>query len=189
MNKQSVLLPIALLTGTLSASAFAANGTVNFNGEVTNATCSIAPQSQNQQVSMGSVNARSFKNKGDISAPVPFEINLADCILSGKDASGKDFSFSTATVTFNGAADTTDNTALGLTNASSNTSAKGVAIQLRDQQGKVVAINGNSDFELVPGSNSIKLQAAYVATGDQSGATAVQAGQANGTAEFNLQYK
>ncbi|MGF6350727.1 fimbrial protein [Variovorax sp. W2I14] len=184
--QKSVFVKFASLAvaGVLSQGAFAADGTINFTGEIVDAPCSISPNSQNLTVPLGKVSRTAFDGAtagtasvGKKATPAKFTIDLLGC---GASATG-------ATVSFSGVGDT-DATLLRLANAGQVGvgSASGVAIELGDSTGAKIALNTGSSGEYILGlgDNSLKFQAAYVAT-----KTAVTVGPANAVAQFTVAYK
>ncbi|MNY27980.1 Fimbria A protein precursor [compost metagenome] len=172
----------------LSQGALAADGTVNFTGEIVDTLCSIAPSSQNLTVPLGKVSRATFYDSNPIAVgaaasvgkkatPAKFAIDLIGC---GATATG-------AFVTFNGVAAAGNPDLLGLANAGQvgTATATGVAIELGDSAGTRIKLGEKSqEYILGKGDNSLKFQAAYIAT-----ATAVTAGPANAVAQFTVAYK
>jgi len=184
--QKTVFVKFAALAvaGVLSQAAFAADGTINFTGEIVDAPCSISPNSQNLTVPLGKVSRTAFDGAtagtavvGKKATPAKFKIDLLGC---GATAKG-------ATVTFSGTADLDDATNLRLANAGQVGvgSASGVAIELGDSAGTKIALGSPSGvYVLGLGDNSLNFQAAYVAT-----KTAVTTGPANSVAQFTVAYK
>lgn len=184
--QKSVLVKFASLAvaGVLSQGAFAADGTINFTGEITTQICSVSPNSQNLIVPLGKVSRAAFDGGtagtaavGKKATPAKFTIDLLGCDTT---------TLKNATVTFTGTADT-DATLLRLANAGQVgvTAATGVAIELGDSAGTKIPLGSpSSAYILGQGDNSLKFQAAYVAT-----KTAVTAGPANSVAQFTMDYK
>ena len=113
-----VKLATLAVAGMLSQGAFAADGTVNFTGEIVDAPCSISPNSQNMTVPLGKVSRTVFGTVsgtppvstatiGKKSTPAHFTIDLLGC---GATAKG-------ATVTFSGTADLDDASYLRVANS------------------------------------------------------------------------
>jgi len=162
--------------GLLSQAAFADGGTVNFNGQIVNSPCSIAPSSQNITVPMGTVSSAALSAVGNKSTPSKFQI-LLQCVSLPKTG---------ASVTFTGTADATVPANLALANAGQVgvSSATGVAIQLGDSAGTPIALGSASGtYTLGLGDNPLNFQAAYIAT-----KSAVTVGPANATAQFVITY-
>ncbi|BEP37727.1 long polar fimbria major subunit LpfA [Variovorax sp. V59] len=185
--QKTVFVKFAALAvaGVLSQAASAADGTINFTGEIVDAPCSISPNSQNLTVPLGKVSRTAFDGGtagtaavGKKATPAKFTIDLLGC---GASATG-------ATVSFSGTADLDDATYLRLANAGQVGvgAASGVAIELADSTGAKIALNTGKSGEYILGlgDNSLKFQAAYIAT-----KTAVTVGPANAVAQFTVTYK
>lgn len=159
--------------GALSQAAMAYDGTINFQGEIIDATCSVAPSSQNKTVQLGKIVSRAFTGVGSTSTPVDFSIDLLDCDTS---------KFKNTQVTFSGTADG-DNLAIA-NSGQTVAAATGVAIQLKDSAGKPIKLGTASpNYILGNGTNSLQFKANYFATKD-----AVTVGPANGMAQFTVAY-
>lgn len=185
--QKNILAHLAVLAvaGVLAQGAFAADGTINFTGDIVDAPCAVSPNSQNLTVPLGKVSRTAFDGATAGTAtvgkkaptPARFSVDLLGC---GATAKG-------ATVTFSGTADADDATNLRLTNAGQVGvgAASGVAIELGDSAGTKIPLGSASgQYTLGTGDNSLKFQAVYVAT-----RTAVTTGPANATAQFTVAYK
>lgn len=184
--KKFVVARLAILAaaGALSQSAFAADGTINFTGEIVDAPCSISANSQNMVVPLGKVSRTTFDGStagtavpGKKATPAKFKIDLLGCGASAKGA----------IVTFSGTADSDDATSLRVANAGqvSVGAASGVAIEIGDSAGTKIPLGSASgEYVLGLGDNSLNFQAAYVAT-----KTTVTPGPANSVAQFTVAYK
>ncbi|EHX7008896.1 TPA: fimbrial protein [Salmonella enterica] len=75
-----------MMCGTSAFAADAGGGQITFSGSVIEAPCSIVPDSQNIQINLGQVSAKSLKTAGATSSAVPVTINLTGC--SFDDTSG-----------------------------------------------------------------------------------------------------
>jgi major type 1 subunit fimbrin (pilin) len=183
LSKFAVIAAVA----AASQGAFAAandTGTVNFEGEIVNSICSIAPESQNMKVFLGKIAAKTFKAAGDESLPADFTIKLLDC--PAPDATtGK---ASVATVTFLGQKDRTDATLLLIDNAGQVggvDAAKGVGIEISDSANTRIDMGAASGgYNLGEGTNSLRFKANYKST-----VAAVTAGPANASTTFQVDYK
>jgi major type 1 subunit fimbrin (pilin) len=184
--KISTLGLIAISTFGVSASALAApvevkGGTVNFTGDLVNAACAVSTSSANQTVTLGQVRTANFKNAGDKTTPVPFEIKLVDCDTAVQ---------ATAAVAFQGTAvgGTAGADLLAVSAADANgTAAKNVGIEIADHTAKVLGLTGaiySTAKTLTTGDNSLKFSARYVST-----AAATTPGQANASATFTVKYE
>ncbi|KVC73062.1 hypothetical protein WJ47_28525 [Burkholderia ubonensis] len=161
----------ALVAAFGSTSALAADGTVNFHGKIVATTCKV--NNANIQVPLGAIGVEQLAEAGRESRRVPFQIELNECNdqLSGVRAQ------------FEGVSHNDDPTLLAI--GSGKDDAKGVGIQLMDEGGAQIGINSETDtFQLTPGSNVLTFNANYVSTSND-----VEAGAANGTASFTLNYR
>lgn len=180
MKKLAIVVLSALsLTSTaaLAAGATVNGGTVHFKGEVVNAACAVDAGSLDQTVTMGQVRTAKLEAAGKTSSAVGFNIQLNDC----------DTTVSTkASVAFTGITiDSANPTVLALQSSAAG-SATNVGIQILDQTGTPLELNGadfSSAITLNDGTNVIPFQARYYAT-DAAGP-----GTANADATFKVQYQ
>lgn len=183
MQKAVFKFAAVVAAGVLSQGAFAADGTINFTGEITTQACSVSPNSQNMIVPLGKLSTNAFGGSpasiGAKSTPAKFTIDLLGCDTT---------TLKNASVSFAGTGDLDSPTKLRLANAGQVgvASASGVAIEIGDSTGTKIDLNtGKSgDYILGQGDNSLKFQAAYIAT-----KTVVAAGPANAVAQFTIAYK
>ncbi|MFM2743930.1 fimbrial protein [Klebsiella variicola] len=156
-------------------SAQGAGGQVNFNGSITDSSCNVDSGSTSQTVDLGKWASSYFTGAGSETTKTPFHIKVKDCPAS----------VAKVAVLFDGARDQSDATLLA-----TNGGATGVAIKLyEDDQNTAVSLGKVSkDHPVVAGATAgtgtadLKFFADYVSTG------AVAAGDANGTANFNMIY-
>jgi len=82
---------IALLinTGLLSTMVHAADGTINFTGNITSAACTVDTASNNLTVALGNVSSSAFTATGSTASPTAFAINLTNCPATVKSANTK----------------------------------------------------------------------------------------------------
>ena len=176
-KKLAIQLAAVAVAGVLSQGAFAADGTINFTGEITSSPCSITAGNQNVAVPLGKVSATTFDGAtaGTATAGKAAPLNAFNINLTGCSAAATG-----GTVTFNGTADTDDTTLVRVTGG-----AAGVALQITDDGGTKIS-NGTASksYTLKQGDNTFKFQAGYVAT-----KTTVTAGVANAVAQFTLALK
>ena len=175
MQKKTAFLNAAAfaVVGLLSQGAFAADGTINFEGEIVDATCSVSPKSQNMTVPLGKVRSSVLAAAGSSSTPSKFTIELLDCDPSK------------AKVTFSGPPDADDATLLRLAGGLvGTTQATNVAVEIGDSSGTKIPLGTESgEYTILQGANSLQFQAKYVSV--KGGATA---GIANATAQFTVAY-
>lgn len=167
------LIVAALVTGVLSASAFADDGKINFIGAITDDACTVVNNmSTPLTVTLGTVSSSAFAAAGDTAAPTQFTISLKDCPSN----------FTSARVKFDGDADSNVNSILALTQVTDV--ATNVGIQLTDKTGAVVPLyTPSSAYALTAGDNNLDFTARYYAT-----AATVTAGPANSTSNFTITY-
>lgn len=177
MTKSNIAKLAAIaFAGVLSQGAFAADGTINFNGNITDTPCSISPASQNQVVPLGNIGRDYFTAVGKKAPSSDFKIELLNC---GASATG-------ATVTFTGTPDTTvtDDLRIGVGEVA-GAAATGVAIELGDSAGTKIGLGSESGvYTLALGDNPLKFKAAYVQT-----LPAVTVGTGNAVSQFTVNYK
>lgn len=183
------------IVGLFATSAMAADGTINFTGEVTAASCLVTAGAGTGvtgttqkviDVKMGKVSMDSLKNtQTGIVASSAININL-DC---GNTAAG----LTTVKVQFDphsgSGVDLKNNNLLKTTGT-----ATGVGIGLYDAGNKLINLAGNGTFDAAlvktgvdadtKYSANLNLRAAYVANGDT-----VAPGIANGNLPFTLTYE
>lgn len=115
MNKNLIAAVLATMAmGSMVSTANAANqgsGTVTFTGSIIAAPCSIAPDSVDQTVNLGSVANKALKDGGK-SSPRSFNIKLQDCDITG-------LTDKTVTTTFTGTPSKINANNLGLTGTAS----------------------------------------------------------------------
>ncbi|WP_225740291.1 fimbrial protein [Burkholderia cepacia] len=195
-NKK-ILALAAFATMFAAGSAMAADGTLNFTGAITAASCSITGGAgssvtggkgdQNIAVNLGTVSADALGSTagGGIAAGTSINLNL-DC---GTTAAG----LTSVKVKFDPMAgsgtDSKNNKLLKTTGT-----AKGVGIGIYDSDNKLLNLAANETFDaaLTKGGTEeapvytaqLNMRAGYVANGD-----AIDAGTANGTLPFTLTYE
>lgn len=171
MNGVKKLTLIAAATGVLlaqGASTFAADGQVNFNGSITDTTCTITNLTGGQMtVALGNVAKGAFKNVGDRSVPKRFVLQMTGCpsqgakvIFSGPFVPNKDL----------------------IQVASGGAQGVGVAIMTEDQSKSLISpaadANGqvqNPQYDVTPdasGNASLAAVAMYERVGDVTSGTA-----------------
>ena len=151
-----------------------AGGTINFEGSVVDAACSVSADSANQTVTLDQVQASRLATAGQAAGqPQSFNIMLEGCDSTVSTNAG---------ISFNGPADATTSTALA--NTAGAGSATNVALQLYGPDGKVLDLaTDSSTVTLIDGENTLPFSVDYVATAD-----AATAGNVAATATFNVNY-
>lgn len=160
-----------------SASAFAAvegeTSTIQFKGAIKENTCTLDQGSMNQVINLNTVETSVFQNgQGSASQPTNFTIALKDCDSSK------------ASVFFSGDPVEGNDEALKVTGG-----AKGVGIQIVEGA-NVLKVDGSapSSIKEVNATDATEwlFGARYVALGS---ASAIEAGEANATAQFTVNYE
>lgn len=161
-------------------------GKINFTGSIVASPCAVNNGTDNngQTVMLGQVPVNHFTAQGDTSTPVPFNIQLEGCDLTGDSEN-----YTTATITFQGetvsAEKATDLAITGSAGATGENIAKNIGIQIL-QNGAPVKVDGSTATatqSLQTGNNSIPFSAEYIAE-----ATGVTAGAANAVVDFKMTY-
>lgn len=167
----SLLAAAALTSGAAHA---VAGGTINFEGQVVDAACSVSADSLNQTITLDQVKASKLATAGQSAGQqTSFNIVLEDCESTVSQ---------NAAVTFNGQADAT--TATALANTAGAGGATNVALQLYGPDGQALDLGtSSSTVTLNDGQTSIPFSVDYIATGAAATAGSVQA-----TATFSLNY-
>ncbi|MFZ1873297.1 MAG: fimbrial protein [Chania sp.] len=157
----------------LSAGASAADGQVNFEGQLITEACQVVNNMSNPaEVPLGQVAASAFTKKGDTASPQKFILSLRNCPLSA----------SAAQVSFDGNAVIGDNSALALTQVANM--ATGVAVQISDTSAVLPLRTPSAAYPLTAiVVNDLAFVARYVATSDT-----VTPGPANAVATFGITY-
>ena len=197
MKKITMMMSAAGLAFAAMNAAHAADGTINFTGEIVAASCNIAGGNgtsvtggkgdQTIDVKMGKVSVDALDNTagGGIAAGTAINLNL-DCGATAKGLNTVKVRFDPAS---GSGVDGTNNKLLKTTGT-----AKGVGIGIYNTAGTLLNLNANETFDapLVQGGTAeaptytanLGLRAGYV----KAGAT-VEAGTANGTLPFTLTYE
>lgn len=160
-----------------SAGTQGTGGQVIFNGSITDSSCNVDSGSTGQTVDLGKWASSYFTGTGSETTKTPFHIKVKDCPAS----------VAKVAVLFDGAREQTDTSLLAINSGG----ASGVAIKLYEHDqttavslGKTTAKQAvTPDSSGSTGSADLEFYADYVSTG-----ATVTAGDANGTANFNMIY-
>ncbi|HCR1909573.1 TPA: fimbrial protein [Enterobacter kobei] len=187
----AALMPALFVTafsGHAAAPAVTVDGgKINFEGAVVAAPCAVDNTTNRQTVILGQVPVSSLATKGNTSSAVPFTIGLSGCDLTVVDSDQPEetVSYTSASITFNGAT-AGDDATLAIQPASNTSGAQNVGIQIF-QNNKAVKVDGSTATDaqrILTGNNQIPFSAAYVATAD-----GVVPGSANSTVNFQISYE
>ncbi|HCB2207738.1 TPA: fimbrial protein [Citrobacter farmeri] len=181
MNVNSRLLKFAagvaviLSVSQVNAAITNNDGTVNFTGEIIDASCTVDIGANNtMEVILGKVSKTVFTGVGSYASSTEFDLKVKDCPATIHGIAVK----------FDGQGYNGDNSVLAVT-AGTGT-AEGVAIELLDKNQKVVPLFTVSDiYPLADGETTLTLP--FYARYKQVAAT-VKPGPANSTAQFTLNY-
>lgn len=173
LNKLALTLIMAMGVTTGAANAAGTpggTGSVNFKGEITDAPCTIKPDSTNQDVEMGSITVKTLE--AGRSSNVPFELHLESCDVSTPK---------TAAILFDGVRAETGNDAL----LALNGSAKGAGLGIVDKMGKDLTLGSEADLgDLIQGDNTLNFTA-YL---EKTAAASVTPGSFTSVANFTMMY-
>ncbi|WP_421669048.1 fimbrial protein, partial [Raoultella planticola] len=160
----------------VSAGTQSTGGQIEFSGSITDTSCNIDSTSANQIVDLGKWASSYFTGAGSETTKTAFHIKVKDCPATVTKVS----------VLFDGTRDSNNSNLLAV-----NGGAQGVAIKLyEDDKATPINLGTESKDQAViagtSGSNSgtadLEFFADYIST------SAVSAGSANGTANFNMVY-
>lgn len=156
------------------------HGLVTMGGEIVETPCGIDNDSLDQTVDFGLSKIKDNqrgKDEGLAGSRREFVIHLTNCDLASTVEPG--YVNHKVNVTFNGLADSHDSSLLGV-----NGEAKGVAIQLQNENGSQIRLGEPSaDYELLNGNNTLHLRALLKIQIDK-----VQAGEFHTLAQFVVSY-
>jgi major type 1 subunit fimbrin (pilin) len=172
--KKNLIAVAVLAASAISSAAFAADGTVNFTGSITDIACTVDTTSLNQIVDLGKVSKTAFTADSKTAGAKDFSLILKNCPET----------VTSAMVRFDGQQVPGDNSVLALSDAADK--ATNVGIQLTDNQNNVINLYQNSAaYNLTTDVNTLKFVAKYYATG--TGAD-VGVGSANAVTDFTIIY-
>ncbi|MBV7406122.1 fimbrial protein [Enterobacter sp. ENT03] len=164
-----------LLLGGAVFSAGAADGTINFTGEILEQACTINVGTNNTlTVDLGKVAKTAFSAAGVESGTTKFTIKLKDCPDT----------ITSAKVRFDGVPDTTDSTLLAITSGTGT--ATGVAIKLMNADKTTLPLHSVTNYGYALDKTKENLLDFYAAY--QSTAAIVTAGKANSVTNFTVSY-
>jgi major type 1 subunit fimbrin (pilin) len=172
MKKNLIAAAIAATTLMSAASALAADGTVNFTGEIIPNPCVVDIGTNNTMtVDLGKVGINAFSGPGSKASATKFILRLKDCPTD----------MVTARFKFDGTAYDGDDSVLKLTQDAGV--AKGVAIELSDVGAVLPLYTASTAYTLTAGVNELPFYARYIQK-----AASIEAGVANATSTFTVNY-
>lgn len=157
-------------------------GRVTFTGSIIDAACSIAPDTENQEVSLGSIASATLENEGT-SNPRAFQIKLENCSVATETGSGgsdtRAASAKAVSVTFDGVADTKNTKLLGISGA------KGAGVAITNAGGQLIELGKpTSLYSLNEGTNILDFNGYLQGTKD-----ALETGEFTAIANFTMNYE
>lgn len=166
-------LPVSLSLMFTAFAVNAADGTIQFTGNITNDSCTVDTTSAGTQTaSLGTIAATSFGSSGEAAGSAPFQIVLTACPAT----------VTSVAVRFDGNADATDARLLAL---DSGSSASAVGVGIYDDAGTIIPMHADSKtYAVTTTGATMNFEGKYVSTG-----TTVGEGSANATTEFTIQYQ
>ncbi len=164
---------IATTSIFVANNALAADGTIDFTGEIIDNACELAAGSDALKVNLGKVSKTALPSAGVTAAATKFTIKLINCPAT----------VSTASVKFDAESYSGDDTVIALKQESGV--ATGVGIQITDDANTVVPLfTASKNYPLKEdGENNLDFIARYIAKTDS-----VTAGLANANATFTINY-
>lgn len=173
MRKSFIAMLIATTSIFVANNALAADGTIDFTGEIIDNACELAAGSDALKVNLGKVSKTALPSAGVTAAATKFTIKLINCPAT----------VSTASVKFDAESYSGDDTVIALKQESGV--ATGVGIQITDDANTVVPLfTASKTYPLKEGGeNNLDFRARYIAKTDS-----VTAGLANANATFTINY-
>jgi len=165
--KKTIISSLLAVAALAPVASFAADGTINFTGTVTDQTCTITGDNgTNYTVNLPKVGASSLASAGNKAGATPFSIKLSNCSTSATGARAN-FEIGANVDTSSGYL---KNTSTG------STAATNVQIGLAAQDGTEIKLNATQPTTFFPITNkaaNLTYLAQYVANGGAAGAGAV----------------
>lgn len=174
MNKKVMATALLVSSAIASFASQAADGTINFTGNITDTACTVTPATANQSVNLGTIKSDGFSGAGSVSAPAKFSVVLSSCPTT----------YTAASVRFDGPTATGNSNLLALSPAAD--AATGVALGIYESDASTAIPVGTSSVAktlATGGDTTLDFFAKYVATADK-----VTAGTANAVSNFTISY-
>ncbi len=166
------LAAMVLLVLNTHAQAVTALGEINIElyGNIVDFTCVAEGSDSDKTVTLGTWPTKQLSTAGSRTQPVPFTLKLTGCPPGS------------ASITFSGKAEGSDNSLLALNDASA---ARNVAVEIRDRDKTRLALQQASQVVAVDagGNAELSFYANYIATADNP-----QPGRADADATFMINY-
>ena len=168
--KKNLLASLIAATSIVAVNnALAADGTIDFTGEIIDQACELAAGSDALKVNLGQVSKKALPNAGSTAAATKFTIKLINCPAT----------VTTASVKFDADSYIGDDEVIKLKEET------GVGIQITDDTNKIVPLfTASKAYPLQQNvENNLDFRARYIAKSDT-----VTPGPANATATFTINY-
>ncbi|HBO23482.1 MULTISPECIES: fimbrial protein [unclassified Providencia] len=172
--KKNLLASLIAATSIFAVSnVFAADGTIDFTGEITDQACELAAGSDALKVNLGKVSKKALPTAGSTAAATKFTIKLINCPST----------VTAASVKFDADSYLGDDSVIKIKQDTG--AATGVGIQITDDVNTVVPLfTASKTYPLKENvENNLDFRARYIAKTD-----AVTVGPANGSATFTINY-
>lgn len=177
LNKIMVAAVMAMGMSSFAHAADQGSGRVTFTGSIIDAPCSVSPDAEDQEVSLGQI-AKSVLDNGGKSTPQEFTIKLTNCDFSSSSATNK------VSATFSGVSANAANT---LINISGQAIGAGVGIQT--YQGEQVTLGKATNAVELSGNGDQELKFSAFLQGLNSTTAPVTEGDFSAVANFQLAYQ
>lgn len=204
MTKFSVLMATLLWAGLSTAASLPSEvisgtvGEVRIQGVLLSSTCHLRMETVTQSVNLGEVSAGVFKQAGDRTSKVPFQLQFSGCLIGASTAEPPPKRIQVLAAQAHGA--NTDQylngqhavvmTLVGEPDANNSKLLKvsgdtaGIGVHFSDELGRTLNINEqNRAYVLAPGQNTLTFFADIEST-----QTAVRAGAFNAVVNVRLSY-
>ncbi|WP_434524959.1 fimbrial protein [Photorhabdus asymbiotica] len=174
--KAKLIISSLLASSVFISVANAADGKINFTGNIIATACKIDTNSANQNVNMGTISSSAFNGVDSTAAATPFSIKLSDCPPE----------YSNAQVKFDGQTDGKNSNLLALSNDKGQAVADGVAIGIYEEDSStLIPLIKASKFQAFTDQKTAELKfiAKYIAT-----AQTISPGSGDAVANFTIVY-
>ncbi|ETS30884.1 MULTISPECIES: fimbrial protein [Photorhabdus] len=175
MNTKLIISSL-LVSSVFISVANAADGKINFTGNIIANACKIDTDSANQNVNMGTISSNAFSGVDSAAAATPFSIKMSDCPPE----------YTHAQVKFDGQIDNKNSNLLALSNDKGQAVANGVAIGIYEEDNStLIPLAKASKLQAFTDQKTAELKfiAKYIAT-----AQTISPGSGDAVANFTVVY-
>lgn len=171
--KKEIFISAIVASMLQSSYSFAADGTIQFTGNITTDACVVdATSSGTQTADLGTLASTAFSSGGEAAGSTSFQIILSSCPAT----------VNTVAVRFDGTSNATDGRLLALDPGSTATA---VGVGIYDDTGSIIPMHSNSkNYPVTLTGATMNFEGKYVSTGPTVGE-----GTANATTEFTIMYQ